>query len=76
MRFTAEGDYITGIAPDGVYGYIVSMTRTPVTRYYWYSTIPQALRAARWFRAHGKWPRKKNIRKSLHSVPQHGIIPK
>ncbi len=76
MKWFGSGDYTTGIVLDSVFGFIVSMRRAPVTRFYWYSTFPQARRASLYFRAKGRWPSKKNVRNVLHSTSVSGILPK
>lgn len=75
MKFFGTGDYITGIAQDAVTGWIVSMKRMNVVRYYWYKTLPQAKSAARYFKRKGTWPKHKQIRNELILPPNYGIIP-
>lgn len=58
------------IGQDGFFGFTVTMHAARAVRVYWYSTVAQALHAARRFGKIGRFPRKKNV----HAVLKRDIL--
>lgn len=56
-----------------IVGYMVEMTRGTRTRTYWYRTLKDAYRAHLRFTLKGRWPKHKQIRKSVDIPPPAAV---